>query len=187
VTGNRTEEDVVVIEAQWARLRAEAPATIAPLVEAAAEVPALRALFPFTQHDALGFSRTAGYPFSYDCPSAEPIANLMLLAMLKSSSDALERWQNKPEADLASFRRKILELIGPKLIDLGLTLEESGDQFVLQQSDGTPVGSGGLGDIREIVGNLAPRFRVYDPTGGLVGVGGVKEALGMLIMALARN
>ena len=41
---------------------------VAPLVEKAMEVPALRQLFPFTSLVWLCFSRCTGYPFSGDCP-----------------------------------------------------------------------------------------------------------------------
>ena len=44
-----------------------------PLVEAAMAVPALRSLFPFTSLNNLCFSRTTGYPYTSDCPSASPV------------------------------------------------------------------------------------------------------------------
>lgn len=44
-----------------------------PLIEAARERPELRQLFPFTSMFRLCFSRTTGYPFTCDCPFAEPI------------------------------------------------------------------------------------------------------------------
>ncbi len=46
-----------------------------PLIEAAMRRPILRQLFPFTSHYALCFSRTAGYPFTEDCPHAEPVGD----------------------------------------------------------------------------------------------------------------
>jgi hypothetical protein len=41
-----------------------------PLVVEAAKRPELRQLMPFTSMNRLCFSRTTGYPYSYDCPSA---------------------------------------------------------------------------------------------------------------------
>ncbi|MFE9913554.1 DUF6193 family natural product biosynthesis protein [Micromonospora sp. NPDC005553] len=35
--------------------------------------PRLRLLMPFFSHGALGFSRTAGFPYSGDCPWVEPL------------------------------------------------------------------------------------------------------------------
>jgi hypothetical protein len=44
-----------------------------PLVLEAAKQPDLRGLLPFTSHNRLCFSRTTGYPYSYDCPLAWPV------------------------------------------------------------------------------------------------------------------
>ena len=44
-----------------------------PLVLEAAKRPALRRLLPFTSLSRLCFSRTTGYPYSYDCPLAWPL------------------------------------------------------------------------------------------------------------------
>ncbi len=46
-----------------------------PLIEAAMKRPELRQLFPFTSLQCLCFSRTTGYPFTHDCPKAEPQGN----------------------------------------------------------------------------------------------------------------
>ncbi len=43
------------------------------LIRAAARVPALRGLRPFTSHWTLHFSRCTGFPFSDDCPSITPV------------------------------------------------------------------------------------------------------------------
>jgi uncharacterized protein DUF6193 len=47
----------------------DSKAELAPLVEKAMKVPALRQLFPFTSVVWLCFSRCTGHPFSGDCPS----------------------------------------------------------------------------------------------------------------------
>jgi len=44
-----------------------------PLVLEAARRPELRRLLPFTSMNRLCFSRTTGYPYSYDCPLAWPV------------------------------------------------------------------------------------------------------------------
>jgi hypothetical protein len=44
-----------------------------PLVLEAARQSDLRRLLPFTSHNRLCFSRTTGYPYSYDCPLAWPV------------------------------------------------------------------------------------------------------------------
>ena len=44
-----------------------------PLVLEAAKRPELRRLLPFTSMNRLCFSRTTGYPYSYDCPLAWPV------------------------------------------------------------------------------------------------------------------
>jgi hypothetical protein len=44
-----------------------------PLIHEAATRPALRQLLPFTSLHRLCFSRTTGFPYSYDCPLAQPI------------------------------------------------------------------------------------------------------------------
>jgi hypothetical protein len=44
-----------------------------PLIEAARKRPELRQRFPFTSLHKLCFSRTTGYPFTNDCPHAEPV------------------------------------------------------------------------------------------------------------------
>jgi hypothetical protein len=54
------------------RLPSDEPRLV-PIVREAAKRPELRQLRPFTAHDQLCFSRTTGYPYSYDCPLAEPI------------------------------------------------------------------------------------------------------------------
>ncbi|MCL4295874.1 MAG: hypothetical protein KJ077_09115 [Anaerolineae bacterium] len=46
-----------------------------PLIEAAMQRPELRQLYPFTSLNRLCFSRTTGYPFTHDCPQAEPLGN----------------------------------------------------------------------------------------------------------------
>lgn len=46
---------------------------LVPLIQGASTRPELRQLFPFTSHFSLHFSRTTGYPFSRDCPFAEPV------------------------------------------------------------------------------------------------------------------
>ncbi|HVM75490.1 MAG TPA: DUF6193 family natural product biosynthesis protein [Candidatus Saccharimonadales bacterium] len=50
-----------------------ASCTLVPLIQEASKRPELRQLFPFTSHFSLHFSRTTGYPFSRDCPYAEPV------------------------------------------------------------------------------------------------------------------
>jgi hypothetical protein len=44
-----------------------------PVVLEAAKRPELRRLLPFTSMNRLCFSRTTGYPYSYDCPLAWPV------------------------------------------------------------------------------------------------------------------
>jgi hypothetical protein len=44
-----------------------------PLVLEAAKRPELRRLLPFTSLTNLCFSRTTGYPYTHDCPSAWPL------------------------------------------------------------------------------------------------------------------
>jgi hypothetical protein len=51
-----------------------------PLIEAAMKRPELRQLFPYTSLYSLCFSRTTGYPFTYDCPHASPIGGGRFLA-----------------------------------------------------------------------------------------------------------
>jgi hypothetical protein len=57
---------------QWLKTEpAESPvARLLPLVLACMERPRLRGLLPFTSLDRLCFSRTTGYPYTTDCPSA---------------------------------------------------------------------------------------------------------------------
>lgn len=43
---------------------------LVPLVEACMARPLLRGLLPFTSHAQLCFSRTTGYPYTDDCPTA---------------------------------------------------------------------------------------------------------------------
>lgn len=58
----------------WHRLLQDAPDSQAfQLIEAASKVPVLRGLRPYTSHWTLHFSRSAGYPFSSDCPSITPL------------------------------------------------------------------------------------------------------------------
>ncbi len=45
-----------------------------PLFIEAARRPDLRQLLPFTSMDTLCFSRTTGYPYTADCPTAQPVA-----------------------------------------------------------------------------------------------------------------
>lgn len=67
------------IKAQWEYLlssRAMAKSTLeplAPLVREAAKQRLLRQLFPYQSMTSLHFSRTAGYPYTNDCPWAEAI------------------------------------------------------------------------------------------------------------------
>ena len=49
--------------------------SVPQLITAARERPELRQLFPFTSLYRLCFSRTTGYPFTYDCPSVQPIGH----------------------------------------------------------------------------------------------------------------
>ena len=73
-----------VVEYQWGKLletwRVRANPELdaispLPLIEAAMKQPELAQLFPFTSMHTLHFSRTTGYPFTIDCPFAEPIGN----------------------------------------------------------------------------------------------------------------
>jgi hypothetical protein len=48
---------------------------LVPLIAEAGRRPALRQLLPFTSVHRLCFSRTTGFPYSYDCPLAQPIKN----------------------------------------------------------------------------------------------------------------
>lgn len=54
----------------YERSRLDGYRDLAPLIDEAMQVPALRQLFPFTSLSALCLSRCTGYPFSGDCPSA---------------------------------------------------------------------------------------------------------------------
>lgn len=69
-------EDGRGVEARWRKMLPPnswgIPET-QPLIEAAARQPALRQLFPFTSLHMLCFSRTTGYPYTIDCPYAEPV------------------------------------------------------------------------------------------------------------------
>lgn len=62
------------VEYRWNEL-AESPwhPRIRELVAEAMRVPVLRALLPYTSHDDLHFSRSAGFPFSFDCPFIAPL------------------------------------------------------------------------------------------------------------------
>jgi hypothetical protein len=46
---------------------------VGEMARAAMEEPSLRALLPYTSHHVLNFSRSTGYPFSFDCPSIDPL------------------------------------------------------------------------------------------------------------------
>jgi Family of unknown function (DUF6193) len=48
-------------------------APVAELLEVASRRPQLRQLYPFTSMSRVCFSRTTGYPFTRDCPHAEPV------------------------------------------------------------------------------------------------------------------
>jgi hypothetical protein len=62
------------VEFHWRELvRASRSPRLSRLARAAAEIPALRGLLPYTGHEVLHFSRCTGYPFSYDCPSITPL------------------------------------------------------------------------------------------------------------------
>jgi hypothetical protein len=66
----------VYVEYRWSQLLSDsmrAPG-FAELVNAAAKLPELRRLLPFTSHDWLCFSRCTGYPFTMVCPSIGPLA-----------------------------------------------------------------------------------------------------------------
>jgi hypothetical protein len=56
-------------------LRSSRDARISHIAAAAANIPVLRGLYPFTSHSTLHFSRCTGFPFSPDCPSIAPVEN----------------------------------------------------------------------------------------------------------------
>jgi len=60
---------------QWAKQVASDALSPLPLIQAGSKHPELRQLFPFTSLYSLHFSRTTGYPFTSDCPFANPIGD----------------------------------------------------------------------------------------------------------------
>ena len=66
-------ESLLQLWAEHERGMSDASLSPRPLIEAARARPELRPLFPFTSMFRLCFSRTTGYPFTHDCPFAEPI------------------------------------------------------------------------------------------------------------------
>ena len=77
------------VEYQWERLRKNwsgSDDAMSPLllIEAAMQRPELRQLFPFTSLYSLHFSRTTGYPFTFDCPYAVPIGNARFRAYIRT-------------------------------------------------------------------------------------------------------
>ena len=61
------------VEFWWDELLRDPRDAVRTMAEAAAQVPVLRGLRPYTSHDVLRFSRSTGYPFSPDCPSITPM------------------------------------------------------------------------------------------------------------------
>jgi hypothetical protein len=69
----RSEADA--IENRWRQFHTPPvfPVRLRPVIALAFTEPRLRALLPYLSGDALRFSRTAGYPFTKDCPMIEPL------------------------------------------------------------------------------------------------------------------
>jgi hypothetical protein len=65
-----------LVEARWRsylEAKSELGELLRSLVEACARRPRLRALFPFTSHETLLFSRTTGYPYDSMAACARPV------------------------------------------------------------------------------------------------------------------
>jgi hypothetical protein len=61
------------VEARWTEIRdyvRRRMPKLSPLVEELADIPAVRALYPYTSLHWICLSRCTGYPFSGDCPNA---------------------------------------------------------------------------------------------------------------------
>ena len=60
---------------QWTTLlryiEVDFPALV-PVVQEACNLKTIKALFPYTSHDKLCFSRCTGYPYTDDCPNIIP-------------------------------------------------------------------------------------------------------------------
>jgi hypothetical protein len=70
--------DAEAIDYRWRRYHENSPPApqltrLHPFVAVAFREPRLRVLLPYTSHWTLLFSRTAGYPYSRDCPSVQPL------------------------------------------------------------------------------------------------------------------
>jgi hypothetical protein len=70
--------DAEAIEYKWRQYHANNPQAsqltrLHPFIAQAFREPRLRALLPYTSHEALCFSRTVGYPYGNDCPLVVPL------------------------------------------------------------------------------------------------------------------
>jgi hypothetical protein len=64
------------VAAQWTRLRADPfLKRVHTLIETAYRTPALRELYPYTEHLDLHFSRDHAEPYDYDLPYIQPLAD----------------------------------------------------------------------------------------------------------------
>ncbi|WRZ95873.1 DUF6193 family natural product biosynthesis protein [Streptomyces sp. NBC_01007] len=61
------------VAAKWRRYLEPGLSVDLDLIRAAYAAPRLRALFPFTGHGSLQFSRCTGWPFSYDVSKIHPL------------------------------------------------------------------------------------------------------------------
>ncbi len=62
------------VEHRWNELAAYPwDPQVREMARAAMAEPALRALLPYTSHKVLNFSRSTGFPFSFDCPAIGPL------------------------------------------------------------------------------------------------------------------
>lgn len=179
-----------IVDARWKEIgiHIHREVVLAPLFDAARETPALRQLYPSSHHDELHFSLCTQNPPSGDCPYAKTIGDRNFTAETVAILKFLEIVAQREPERLAEFQERVKAPLEPRLRELGIIIEQSGEIFHLLNTNREVIGSGDASVIAELLPkHVIPKYQVFDAQGELIGTGDVQTAIGMLLDALPPN
>jgi hypothetical protein len=147
---------------------------LAPLITEAMKDPILGQLTPYTSHDYLHFSRCTDYPYSGDCPDAEPVLSI----------DVYRTYTRQD----TEYAKRLLQKLPS---DYGVTVKNRGDFYEVLDSHQNIIAAGdiltALGTVIEKTYGLYRVFDVYSRGGKLLGIGDTQTTINLLKQALPPN
>ena len=148
---------------------------LVPLITQAMEDPILGKLTPYTSHDRLCLSRCTDFPYSYDCPIAQPI-------LCMGDYARYDKAIKKQDADYAKH------LLTEVPTEYGLIFVNRGDEYEILNAHHQVVG---VGDVFTALRLVQERtygvYAIIAPDEKFLGVEQAKGATDLLIKALPEN